>query len=172
MYDYDLLIRNGKIVDGSGNPWFRGDVLVRGDRIANITPVGAEPSRVARHVVDATDLVVAPGFIDIQSHSILPLMVDGRSVSKLLQGVTTEIMGEGWTPAPIIGRNTDPLADVYFSLDIGDEWPARIHTWTRFRHWLDALVEHGVSPNVGSFLRRRHAAHGRQGPRHGGAHSR
>ncbi len=152
MYEYDLLIRNGKIIDGSGNPWYRGDVLVRGDRIVGGTPVGAEKSGVARHVIDATDLVVAPGFIDIQSHSILPLMVDGRSVSKLLQGVTTEIMGEGWTPAPIIGRNTDPLADVYFSLDIGEEWSARIQTWSRFRHWLDAMVEHGVSPNIGSFL--------------------
>ncbi len=152
MYDYDLMIRNGKIIDGSGNPWFYGDLLVRGDRIAAITPVGQEKASKARTIIDATDHVVCPGFIDIQSHSILPLMLDGRSVSKLLQGVTTEIMGEGWTPAPVIGRNTEPLADVYFSLDIGDEWRARIHTWTRFRDWLEAMVEHGVSPNIGSFL--------------------
>ncbi|MCB0044428.1 MAG: D-aminoacylase [Caldilineaceae bacterium] len=152
MSEYDLLIRNGKVVDGSGNLWFYGDVLVQGDRIAAVTPVGQEPSSAAKTVVDATDHVIAPGFIDIQSHSILPLMVDGRSVSKLLQGVTTEIMGEGWTPAPVIGRNTDPLDDVYFSLDIGDAWRSRIYAWYRFRDWLDAMVEHGVSPNVGSFL--------------------
>ena len=60
-------------------------------------------------MVEAAGMVVCPGFIDIQSHSIVPLLVDGRCLSKITQGVTTEIMGEGWTPAPIGGRNMDDL---------------------------------------------------------------
>lgn len=105
----DVLIRGARIVDGSGNPWFYGDVAIAGERIAAIAPPGSIPSESAREVVDATGMVVCPGFIDIQSHSIVPLMVDGRCLSKITQGVTTEIMGEGWTPAPIGGRNLDDL---------------------------------------------------------------
>ena len=146
------LITNAKIIDGTGNPWFYGDVLLDGDRIAAITPVGASDPANAATVIDAGGKVVCPGFIDIQSHAILPLMVDGRLVSKLTQGITTEIMGEAWTPAPVTGRNTDPLAETLFVLDIGAEWRERIHSWSRFGQWLDAMVEHGVSPNIGSFL--------------------
>ena len=116
------LITNAKIIDGTGNPWFYGDVLLDGDRIAAITPVGASDPANAATVIDAGGKVVCPGFIDIQSHAILPLMVDGRLVSKLTQGITTEIMGEAWTPAPVTGRNTDPLAETLFVLDIGAEY--------------------------------------------------
>ncbi|MDI3339940.1 MAG: D-aminoacylase [Sphaerobacter sp.] len=151
MSEIDVLIRNGKVIDGSGNPWFLGDVAIKGDRILDITPPGMIPAERAREVVDATGMVVCPGFIDIQSHSILPLMVDGRCLSKITQGVTTEIMGEAWTPAPAGGRFTDPMASRFFPQDVG-EWAERARSWTRFRHWLEAMVEHGVSPNVGSFL--------------------
>ncbi|ACZ40882.1 N-acyl-D-amino-acid deacylase family protein [Sphaerobacter thermophilus] len=151
MADIDVLIRNGKVVDGSGNPWFIGDVAISGDRILDITPPGMIPDEKAREVVDATGMVVCPGFIDIQSHSILPLMADGRCLSKITQGVTTEIMGEAWTPAPAGGRFTDPLANAFFPMDVGD-WAERARGWTRFRHWFEALTERGVSPNVGSFL--------------------
>ena len=101
MTHYTTLITNAKIVDGTGNPWFYGDVALAGDRIAAITPPGRIPVDQAADVVDATGMVVCPGFIDILSHSILPLMVDGRCLSKITQGVTTEIMGEGSTPGPI-----------------------------------------------------------------------
>ena len=152
MAPESTLILNAKIVDGTGNPWVRGDVLLRGDRIAAVAPPGVLDPAGAAVVIDAADKVLCPGFIDIQSHAILPLMVDGRCVSKITQGITTEIMGEAWTPAPVIGRNTDPLAEAIFVLDIGDDWRARVQTWSRFGHWLDAMVEHGVSPNVGSFV--------------------
>ena len=146
------LIHNAKVIDGTGNPWFYGDVLLEDDRIAAITPVGEiDPARMDM-VVNATGKVVCPGFIDIQSHAILPLMVDGRCVSKITQGITTEIMGEAWTPAPITGRNTNPLAESLFVLDIGDEWTQHMHTWRRFRDWLEATEAHGVSPNIGSFM--------------------
>lgn len=149
--EVDLLIRNGQIVDGTGNPWFRGDVAVRGDRVIAVTPPGCIAPENAREVIDATSCIVCPGFIDIQSHSIYPLMVDGRSVSKIAQGVTTEIMGEGWTPAPFGGRIKEPIPSAYFARRL-PEWEERARRWRRFRDWLEAMVERGVSPNIGAFL--------------------
>jgi N-acyl-D-amino-acid deacylase len=152
MPDYDTLIRHARIVDGTGNPWRYGDVAIAADRIAAVASPGAIASERAREVVDADGQVVSPGFIDIQSHSILPLMIDGRSLSKITQGVTTEIMGEAWTPAPVGGRNADPMAGSLFEARVDSTWPERVATWSRFGDWLRAMEEHGVSPNVGSFL--------------------
>ncbi|MCB9137515.1 MAG: D-aminoacylase [Caldilineaceae bacterium] len=149
---YTTLITNGRIVDGSGNPWRYGDVALADDRVAAIAPPGSIDPDSARDVVDAAGHVVAPGFIDILSHSILPLMLDGRCLSKITQGVTTEIMGEGWTPAPFIGRRTvKELQRHHLSRRLPD-WMERIPEWGRFRDWLDAMLESGVSPNIGSFL--------------------
>jgi N-acyl-D-aspartate/D-glutamate deacylase len=151
MSEIDVLIQGGRVVDGSGNPWFYGDVALRADRIVDVVAAGRIPADAAREVVDGAGMVVCPGFIDIQSHSILPLMVDGRSLSKITQGVTTEVMGEGWTPAPYGGRIEDPLANSLFTQHVG-EWRDRMRTWSRFGDWLEAMVEQGVSPNIGSFL--------------------
>jgi N-acyl-D-amino-acid deacylase len=149
---FDVLIRAARVVDGSGNPYRLADVATRGDRIAAIAPPGRiDPTRCAE-VVDADGLVLCPGFIDIQSHAILPLMRDGRCLSKITQGVTTEIMGEAWTPAPFGGRVQDPLSSTMFALEIDPAWHARMLTWTRFGDWLRTMEEAGVSPNVGSFL--------------------
>ena len=104
MAGIDVLIRGGRIIDGSGNPWSYGDVALKGERVVEIAPPGVLRVEDAAEVVDATGLVVCPGFIDIQSHSILPLMRDGRCISKITQGVTTEVMGEAWTPTPVGGR--------------------------------------------------------------------
>lgn len=149
---FDTLIRNAKVIDGTGNPWFYGDVALKNDHIAAITPSGRIGSEQAEHVVDATGMVVCPGFIDILSHSILPLMIDPRCLSKITQGVTTEIMGEGWTPGPynekidLRSMQSNPYAKLV------PDWVARLPTFTRFRDWLAALAERGVSPNIGSFL--------------------
>ncbi|MGH7696990.1 MAG: hypothetical protein ACRENH_18505, partial [Gemmatimonadaceae bacterium] len=98
---YDIVISRGKIVDGSGSGWFYGDIGIRTDRIARITPAGLLDSAAATNRIDARGLVVIPGIIDIQGQSILPFTVgDGRALSKVTQGVTTEILGEGSTPAP------------------------------------------------------------------------
>ena len=148
---FDVLIRGGRIVDGAGNPWKFGDVAIRKERIVAIEPVGVIPPERAVEVVEATGMVVCPGFIDIQSHSIVPLLRDGRCLSKITQGVTTEIMGEGWTPAPVGGRFTDPFAHT-FAANIGEEWQQQAKGWTRFADWLSAMESRGVSPNVGSFL--------------------
>ena len=146
----DVLIRGAKIVDGSGNPWFYGDVAISGERIIDIAPPGSIPLEGVSDVVDAAGMVVCPGFIDIQSHSIVPLMVDGRCLSKITQGVTTEIMGEAYTPAPIGGRNTNELRHSPYG-DLS-EWREKASGWTRFSQWLEAMTDAGVSPNVGSFL--------------------
>ncbi len=147
----EVLIRGAQVIDGTGNPWFHGDVALACDRVLDVAPAGHLPADGAREVVDAAGMVVCPGFIDIQSHSIIPLMVDGRCLSKITQGVTTEIMGEVWTPAPFGGRIDSPFAHSPFS-DRLPEWDERARGWRRFRDWLDAMIERGVSPNIGSFL--------------------
>ena len=148
---YTTIIRGARIVDGSGDPWRCGDVALAGDRIAALAPPGRLVAEHAPEVVDATGLVVAPGIIDIQSHSIVSLMRDGRCLSKITQGVTTEIMGEVWTPAPFGGRITDPFAGAPVSPP-PDEWRAQAREWRRFRDWLETMQSVGVSPNIGSFL--------------------
>jgi dihydroorotase/N-acyl-D-amino-acid deacylase len=149
---YDVVIANGRIVDGTGNAWFYGDVGIVGDRIAAITPAGLLASAPAKRRVDATGHVVSPGFIDIQSHSWDALLWrDGRVVSKVTQGVTTEILGEATTPAP---RN-DHLAKAMGIPDSLREFKA-LHETFRGAHgfaaWLDALQRHANSVNVGSYL--------------------
>jgi N-acyl-D-amino-acid deacylase len=151
MASIDLLIRNGKLVDGTGSPWRYGDVALRGERIAEVTAPGVLSDADAVEIVDAAGRVVCPGFIDIQSHSIVPLMIDGRCLSKITQGVTTEIMGEAWTPAPFGGRIEAALSAGIYGERL-TEWVERAKRWHRFGDWLAALVETGVSPNVGSFL--------------------
>ena len=152
MPNETTLIRNARIVDGSGSPWRYGDVTLAGDRITAVAPPGAIPSDICVEVVDAAGQVVCPGFVDILSHSILSLMVDGRSLSKIAQGVTTEVMGEGWTPAPAGGRINPELPTHQFSQLLDPAWSERMRGWSRFRDWPEAMIEQGVSPNIGSFL--------------------
>jgi dihydroorotase/N-acyl-D-amino-acid deacylase len=144
---YDVVITGGRIVDGSGNPWFHGDVGIRGDRIARIAPRGGLSAANARRRIDATGLVVAPGFIDIQSHSRNAFLVgDARVVSKVTQGITTEILGEGSTNAP---------ANDLTLMDADTAW-RRLHEPFRgargFDAWLRAMEARGTSTNVGSFV--------------------
>src|SRR5207253_5511712 len=86
---FDLLIRNGHIIDGTGSPWYAADLAIRGDRIAAI---GRGLS--VRDTIDATGLIVSPGWIDMLGHSEYPLLRDGRALSKITQGVTSEVTGE------------------------------------------------------------------------------
>jgi dihydroorotase/N-acyl-D-amino-acid deacylase len=147
---YDVVIEGGKIVDGTGAAWVIGDVGIREDRIAAVTPVGGLADAAATERIDATGMVVAPGFIDIQSHSRNSFLTgDGRVVSKITQGITTEIMGEGWTNAPsnentmVASRSVDPG-----SADRATEFTGP----DGFDAWLRAMEAHGVSPNIGSFV--------------------
>ncbi len=94
---FDVLIRGGRVIDGTGAPWFYADVGVRDGRIAAIGSFATHP---AKQVIEARGSVVSPGFIDMHSHSDLALIKDGRGLSKIRQGVTTEIIGEGESVAP------------------------------------------------------------------------
>jgi N-acyl-D-amino-acid deacylase len=150
----NTLITGARVVDGTGNPWFYGDVAIAGDRIQAVAPAGQLDRNQLSEMIDATGMVVCPGFIDIQSHSIIPFLTDRRSVGKVTQGVTTEIMGEHWTPAPFGGRIKTPIAEGVRRLvgDSFDEWVERAKGWTRFGDWLSDLEDRGVSVNVGSFV--------------------
>ena len=150
---YDVVITNARIVDGTGNPWYYGDVAVRGDRIAMIAPRGALAKAVATRTVDANGLVLSPGFIDIQAHSWNQLLfADGRVIGKIAQGVTSEILGEATTPAPSNTR----VDSLYMGGD-PEEALMRAHV-VHFRGthgfgmWLDSMQSHGNAVNVGSYL--------------------
>jgi N-acyl-D-aspartate/D-glutamate deacylase len=148
---YDTLITHARIVDGTGTPWYRGEVAVDSDRIVAIGAPGKLNRRWAKRVVDAQDHILCPGFIDIQSHSIVPLMKDGRCLGKITQGVTLEIMGELWTPAPFGGFIESPFREG-FAPPPSPEWLAAAKTWGRFGDWLAHMARKGVSPNIGSFV--------------------
>jgi N-acyl-D-amino-acid deacylase len=145
---YDVVISNGRIVDGTGNAWFRGDIGIRGDRIAKIAAPGQLALAITKLRLDASRMVVAPGFIDIQGQSRGPLLNgDGRLISKLTQGITTEIMGEGSTNAPANGLTLAADTD-----EASRKQNARFATPHGFRDWLEAMQQHGASPNFGSFV--------------------
>jgi N-acyl-D-amino-acid deacylase len=140
---FDVLLINGRIVDGSGAPWFRGDVGIVGDRIAAI---GALKDASAGTTIDAAGLVVAPGFIDLLGQSEFNVLVDGRAASKLLQGVTTEITGEGSSIAPVNDRM------------IGEATPSATHfgiviDWRTLGDYLRRLdMRSRPAINVGTFV--------------------
>jgi N-acyl-D-amino-acid deacylase len=145
---YDLVISNARIVDGTGNPWFHGDLAVKGDRIARVTYAGALHDAQTKSRIDAHNLVLSPGFIDIQGQSRGALLNgDGRLISKITQGITTEIMGEGGTNAPANEKTLAAEPD-----DSSRKTNGRFTGPHGFRDWLDAMQQHGSSPNFGSFV--------------------
>jgi len=138
---FDTLILNGRVMDGTGGAWFLGDVAISGDRIAAIKPAGMLRSATAKRRIDATGHVIAPGFIDIQSHVRFDLLGrgDGRLVSKVTQGITTEIMGENDTNAPFNEKVREMSGPDSFR-------------YPRFSAWLQAMEQHRSASNFGSFI--------------------
>lgn len=134
----DVRIMGGRIVDGTGNPWYYGDVAIRDGRVA---AVGQLPPGEARKTIDARGLVVAPGFIDIHSHSDYLLLEDGAAQSKIRQGVTTDVLGEGDSAAPNRGLRG---AAANASID-KSRWPS-------FTAYFEAVERSGIAINVASYV--------------------
>lgn len=147
---FETVITGGKIIDGSGNPWFYGDVGIKGDRIVRVAPAGMLRNASAQRRIDARGLVVSPGIIDIQAHSEGQLLNgDSRLVSMITQGVTTAIMGEGESLGPM----NDKQIATFDGADTTGERILKTFTGPRgFDAWLRAMDQHRPAVNVGSFL--------------------
>lgn len=139
--DFDILVVNARIVDGTGNPWYRGEVGIRNGLIEAIGKPRLPAGRDARRVLDVGGAVLAPGFIDAHSHSDFRLLADGRAPSKVRQGITTEVLGESHSPGPYSERLPPPSGGV--------SGPVR---WRTLGGFLDALEQRGIAPNVCSYV--------------------
>lgn len=146
----DTLLRNAKIVDGTGAPWFRGAVGLDDGSIETVTRV-PEPERDAETVVDVDGAVVSPGFIDTHSHSDLQLFEDPTLAPKVRQGITTELLGQdGFSMAPMYREGgAEEWANQLSGLAgrVDREW-----TWGSVEDYLDAVTDVGVAPNVGTLV--------------------
>ena len=142
MAEHDLVIANGRIVDGCGNPWFRGDVGIRGRRVAAVGPPG---SLRGRRVIDAADRYVTPGFVDPHTHSDLSILAYPLAQSAVHQGVTTHVTGNcGMGPAPVVERFRDDLRrewDYYWRADV--DW-----SWRSFASYLRTIEARGAAINI------------------------
>ena len=139
--NYDILIKNGTIADGSGNPTYLGSVGINADTIAAVGKLKATGTL----EIDATGLVVAPGFINVLSWATEALIEDGRSISDIMQGVTLEVFGEGWSMGPLDQDLKKELqsaqGDIKYEMD-----------WNTLDEYLQSLSKRGISPNVASFI--------------------
>src|SRR5881396_1315965 len=139
---FDVIIKGGTVYDGTGAQPRHVDLAIRGDRIAG---VGDFKTAKAKTIIDATDLAVAPGFINMLSWSTQSLIQDGRSQSEIRQGVTTEIMGEGESMGPVNDRVREHMlraqADIKYDIK-----------WNTLAEYLQYLEKHGISCNVASFI--------------------
>jgi N-acyl-D-amino-acid deacylase len=138
---YDVVIRNTVLYDGSGRPPVQGDLAIRGDRIAALGDVRGRGTQ----ELDVHGLAVAPGFINVMSQAQESLIADGRGLSDTKQGVTTEIMGEGESMGPLSPSMKKELVELQGDI----KYPVE---WTTLREYLDWLARRGVTPNIGSFI--------------------
>jgi N-acyl-D-aspartate/D-glutamate deacylase len=139
---FDVVILNGRIIDGSGNPWYYGDVGIRGDRIVAI---GKLTGASAKTSIDAAGMAVAPGFIDMLGQSEFPLLIDNRAINKLSQGITTEITGEGGSAAPQ-NNNT-----VRAAMPLLEPYHLKID-WTDLAGYFQRLERQGTPINLGTYV--------------------
>src|SRR4029077_350317 len=140
--DYDLIIRNGHIIDGTGNPWYAADVAISGD---HVVAIGDLHEARAKREIDAKGRVVAPGFIDMLGQSEVSLLLDNRSLSKLSQGITTEITGEGGSIAP---QNAKTIAPQQPFLD---QYKLKVD-WTTLDGYFRRLERQGTPLNIGTYV--------------------
>jgi N-acyl-D-amino-acid deacylase len=136
---YDVVLAGGTVYDGTAAPPMVADVAIAGDAIAHVGVIDEADASV---VVDVTGLAVAPGFVNVLSHSYLSMIKDPRSMGELMQGVTTQLFGEGFSMGPVTDRTKALLAE-----ELGDEIP-----WSTLREYLDYMEKRGVSQNVASLV--------------------
>ena len=139
---FDLIFAGGHVVDGTGAPWFRADVGIVGDRIAEVGDLSS--SSTARRI-DASRLVVAPGFIDMLGQSEYNVLVDNRAASKITQGITTEITGEGRSIAPMNARMIADAKDTWDRYGVTPDWTTLAGYWKAFERARPAI-------NLGTFV--------------------
>ncbi len=139
---YDIVIVNAHILDGSGSPWYQGSVAIKDGKIAEIGRIG---NRSAKRVIDARGLIVTPGFIDLHSHSDFALLVDGKAESKVRQGVTTEIIGESGSAGPVLGPAIPELEKRLAAMGLQ-------LTWCTLGEYFSALQKHGMAVNIASYV--------------------
>ncbi len=140
--EFDVIIKNGTVYDGTGQSPVKTDVGIKGDKIVEI---GDLSKKSAKSVVDANGLAVAPGFINMLSWSTESMIVDGRSMGELKQGVTTQIFGEGWSMGPLNDRLKKKVKDEQGDIKFDVEW-------TSLAEYLKFLEKKGVSQNVASYI--------------------
>lgn len=138
---YSVLIRGGRILDGTGNPYFRGDIAVEGDTIVAIGKVPRGAKEEAQVVIDAQDLIVSPGFIDIHTHSDRTLLDDGRAESHIMQGVTTAVVGN-------CGGSAAPLTDATAARIAGETRGGVSPPWRGYAQFMSLAEEQGISMNM------------------------
>jgi N-acyl-D-amino-acid deacylase len=138
----DLLFAGGRVVDGTGAPWFRADVCVVADRIEAVGHLEGTP---ARRRIDASSLVIAPGFIDMMGQSEYNVLVDNRAASKITQGITTEITGEGSSIAPVNARMIAQGKEVWARYGVTPDWTTLAGYWKAFQRARPAI-------NMGTFV--------------------
>ena len=139
---FDLILTNGRVVDGTGAPWFRADVGIRGDKIA---AVGDLKGAQAKRRIDASTLVVAPGFIDMLGQSEYNVLVDNRAASKITQGITTEITGEGHAIAPVNAKMIEADAAIWKHYGVKPDW-------TTLEGYFKAFEKKRGAINLGTFV--------------------
>ena len=139
---YDVIVANGRVVDGTGAPWMRADIAIKGDRIAAIGTLGAAQAGTR---IDASNLVVAPGFIDLLGQSEFNVLVDNRAASKITQGITTEITGEGGSIAPVNDRMIADAKAAYEHFGVTHDWHTLDEYFARLQRTKSAI-------NVGTFV--------------------
>jgi N-acyl-D-aspartate/D-glutamate deacylase len=139
--DYDVVIANGRIVDGSGNPWFYADLAVKNGHIAKI---GKIDPKVRKRVIDANGMVVTPGFIDLHTHSDMTVLADGNAESKVRQGVTLDVIGESATVAPLKGGVLEEYKEEAKRRNGVDV------DWTTLDGYFRRLMKKGTSINIAS----------------------
>src|SRR5437588_3342599 len=139
---FDIVIINGHIVDGTGSPWYSGDIGIRGGRIAAIGNLSQAPRK---RMIDAKGEVVAPGFIDMLGQSELTILVDPRLPSKVFQGITTEITGEGGSAAPLNDAMIQADRSSYEHLKITPDWRT-------LRQYFVRLEKQGMGINLATYI--------------------